>query len=196
MTRRALVAGLLLSAATAQWAAAQPLEFKGFQLGGDPAELQRQFPELRCFADGCSFDIYSSLNPPCPILNPEPCRRELSAKYSFGPISGSRWQIGIEKGAVGLFSVPFVWTQYQQVVDTISAKYGDPTRQQVEAVQSATGATYDSRVATWVRNDGTLEVRERATDIRTGSVLMFTPWYFPAKQARHKAQAAKGAGNL
>lgn len=179
--RLAALALLLSGAPTAN--AAPPIEFKGLQLGASLDQAKEMFPMLAC-VPGVKTGVTecveaSGWNRHCARREAydneadyEACQRAYNSLKTYAGLRIKRIALVFRDGSFTEAHVFIDPATYEQIVETISAKYGNPTSETSESVQNRFGARYENSLARWMLTDGYIGVNRYGSTLDTGIVIL------------------------
>lgn len=102
-----------------------------------------------------------------------------------GAEAGSTY-VSFDKGHFDNLSVQFHQSRFASVSDALTSAYGKTCRFNVEQLQNAFGATFQSMKATWCFADGEMTFVERSRDDFRLSELTYAPHGEPERPASFK----------
>jgi hypothetical protein len=185
----------LIATATNIGAQGPPLEIKGVPIGASMDELQAKIPGFTCAASGCILLVSSYVSKQCGSGASSNCLLKAWEPLKFGPAFPKYYRAEFKDGKLARVSVTIDQGLAGQVIIALTEKYGKPSTDDVKSIQNRAGATFDNRVATWVRDDGEIKVEQRSGSINDGDVTISAKGYNEAatKEIVDKAKAsAKG----
>jgi hypothetical protein len=94
-----------------------------------------------------------------------------SKHTTFGGVPAKMFLL-IYGDAVESITVSFASKDYGSVAAGLTSKFGQPVKSETVELQNRMGAKFESRNATWIFDDGTLSLRERATKVDQGAVAL------------------------
>jgi hypothetical protein len=174
----ALLAALLLTAASAPVMADEPFTFKGVTLGAVATVGDLQ-------ALGLNFNAA--------VWVPEPCKRATGIAYSCtgdvtmqGHHVTSMVTIGAD-GTVQMIALTFLEPFYDLIEAGALAKYGPPTTTGTEPMQTAMGMQVTAIEQDWKREGGCASLINYFGDITRGHFLLETAAHAEARRAVAKS---------
>ena len=195
---------ILLFAASVAGAQTPPLEVKGVPLGASMEELKAKLPAFDCAKTSCTLFMTLYVNKQCPTRmataqSPQvwaDCVSNVRDPLKFGPANVSYYEASFMDGALGRVFIRIGQIAADQVVIALTEKYGKPTSDSVTSIQNRAGATFDSRVVVWLREDGQIRVEQRYGNVDEGAVIISSKTYDAATSKATVDQAKASAKGL
>jgi hypothetical protein len=153
---------------------APPLELKGIRLGDTEAALLKdRASHLTCTdpktADARRYKrLCTGSYKVCKLTWPN-CEE----KSQFGS-AVANWILVTFKydDTIGKIGISLKQADFAGVVDALTVKYGNPTRDTSETVHNRTGASFSNRIVQWIRPEASLTAMERSNDIDSSLVTL------------------------
>lgn len=194
----AVISAATLLCAYSALAQSQPLEFKGVPLGATEADLHAKFPgAFECSANprlgySCVRSNYFWESAVCKKLGGGVCSEMEQELFEFGPTKPSLYAMQIRDAKIVRISILLHTRYFVDLAAALVAKYGPATADETESVKNRMGAEFANRRLAWKRPDGTMLLKQRATDINTSSLTMFAEGVAEA-DAQERSEKAKAA---
>lgn len=102
-------------------------------------------------------------------------------------------------GAVGWFKIRFVSSNFSQVMEMLTIKYGSPHKKEVEKLKTNGGAEFDNIVLSWSGKNVLIKVEslaERSYDYENGVINIYTSEYLTKISNSSNEAAQKGVAGL
>lgn len=158
-------------------ASAQPtLDFKGLPMRATPEAAQEHFHGLRCSettAGSRRLGTISCINLAQHACRPDTCGPRSLATYGGIALEATQLYFGAE----GLQTVilHFKPRDADELIESVTAKFGPPTADDRSAVQNRMGATFDQRTVRWMVGGSQIKVDRYSSTITRGMLSISTP---------------------
>lgn len=197
----ALAAVLTLIFITPTLAYDEPDNFAGIKFGQD---VRQQIPECPHKVEfGGRYRVVDerqtkSLSGPCYLDMFIGSARRMYSIYNLGQIGEKFSRVGtsnIDDKLVHVY-MAFPSVGATHLLEVFTARYGIPSIQKTENVQSGIGATFTSRNVAWNGKRVSIVFKERDNKIDEGSIQYLTAEWVADQRRREAESVKKGAGGL
>jgi hypothetical protein len=113
-----------------------------------------------------------------------------------GDIPVNQPAITFRDGKIEAIDLVFGYAYYEIMKDALIEKYGSPTNRTVDVVKNRLGATFNSEVLSWKRDDGGILMIERSGNLDLSTVMIYSQAYEKALEKEKRSRAKKGAEGL
>lgn len=189
---------LLFASIAVQAQQITPLEVKEIRLGvaGAP-EVMERFPGALVLKTSILVDLEFVAREKCgPSMQVNECRLSAMDDLRLAGATVGTYYFYLLDDKVESVSVSFHINGYKLVRDALTVKYGKPTDETINTVQSRAGASFQSESLSWNRADGNISLVERSAEIERSAVVMSTKKYLTHTEEREKRQSVEGAQKL
>lgn len=177
-----MIAAWAVSAAHAQ----EPLTFKGQVIGAERAAILEAFPHVRCRDDRCFY------NPATQCAAYEPYKSACLETYGYGGILPLLLAFHFPDGRLASVNLTIRGVDFPGLVAAFVERFGKPTSDQVEAVQTMAGAKLDNRQVLWKRGGISLMASQRSRRLDEAAISLVSDAAL-ARDRRQLQQKAKEA---
>lgn len=159
--------------------AAQELEYKGFTIGAAEESVLPHIPYTMCFSDDKihADKLCPVSNDSCtptfkhPTLRGAECLAKRAHVLDFGGVEADRIMFGFTAGKLSEIYIRFHPKSFDQAMRSMIGKFGQPTTNSSETVQTGAGAIYENSRLRWELPGGFIRASRYSGKITESSVV-------------------------